>query len=34
MKRWGLLAAAALLSIGTALAEEEPSRPYPHDDFR
>ena len=26
MKRWGLLAAAALLSIGTALAEEEPSR--------
>ena len=26
MKRWGLLAAAALLSVGTALAEEEPSR--------
>ena len=26
MKRWGLLAAAALLSIGTALAAEEPSR--------
>lgn len=26
MKRWGLLAAAALLSVGTALAAEEPSR--------
>ena len=26
MKRWGLLATAALLSIGTALAAEEPSR--------
>lgn len=34
MKRWGLLAAAALLSIGTALAEEEPSRHIRHDDFR